>query len=496
LTARATDGAGNTTSRSVGVTVANATGGDAAPPAIAIAAPTAGATVSGPITVTGQATDDTSVVSVEVAVDGGAYAPASGTTSWARGIDTRSYADGPHSISARATDAAGKVQVTTTTATFANGSPPTGSDTVLHDPSSTNALTPLGRSKVASWGSLTGVLATEEWTNRKLLLVRDATNGATSAVTLPSDHGNGWSNAAAVMTSADELWVLGGIGPVWIRQYRLSGGPLPTAASLLSSRQVGDTDSRPGDLLRLTDGGLVAVWHQQGRQGPEGLHVAHRTPGGSWSQLPALTFTNTMSSNQSLAQHPADGGVWLFHNADTGGRIDAVRFTVGATGLAVTDQLPSFITPSVHGLNGPDPENPVLAAAVDPVARTLHLAYQSADRRYFGSGAQLMAGSRVAVATVGPSGQLAFDRAPVWAERVSPIGLSIVAGEPVVSYLPVDEATLTATRIEVVRRRGGAWTTPVVFGEKAADTPGFTYGVGRAEVVTKLVDGRIHLRTF
>lgn len=76
-------------------------------PAVVIVSPASGTTVSGTVYVQGTASDSVSLTSVHVSVDGGSYVSASGTTRWTLGIDTNSLSNGPHTISARVSDAAG-----------------------------------------------------------------------------------------------------------------------------------------------------------------------------------------------------------------------------------------------------------------------------------------------------------------------------------------------------------------------------------------------------
>jgi hypothetical protein len=80
---------------------------DTTAPSIAISSPAAGAVLTGLVTVSGSASDNVGVVRVEVRVDSEPHVVASGTASWHVALDTRAYADGPHTISARAFDAAG-----------------------------------------------------------------------------------------------------------------------------------------------------------------------------------------------------------------------------------------------------------------------------------------------------------------------------------------------------------------------------------------------------
>src|SRR5262249_53970029 len=105
---------------------------DGTPPSIVIVAPTAGATVSGTVTVTGTAADNVQVAAVTVSVDNGPFAAASGTTSWSYGLDTTSLTAGAHTISARATDSSGNSTVSSVSVSVkaaADTTPPTVSIT-------------------------------------------------------------------------------------------------------------------------------------------------------------------------------------------------------------------------------------------------------------------------------------------------------------------------------------------------------------------------------
>jgi hypothetical protein len=483
LVARATDSAGNAASATVDVTVPAP---DEAP-TVAITSPADSSTVSGVVDLAGTASDDVGLVAVEIQVDGGAFVSASGTTAWSHRWDSAAYAAGDHMITARATDSAGNVSSSSITVTVAAD----GAGTAIQDPNARYDLYPLVRTRLPTWGSLTGVLYTELVTNRRAVWFRDAATGTSTYVDLPSDALTGWSAAAAQMVSATELWVFGGQGPMTLRRYQLSGSPVPTSATLLESRSFGDTDSRPGDLVVLASGGIVAAWHQQGATGPEGQHVAYRSPAGEWSALPALTFMSTRSSDQVLAQHPADGSVWLFSNPDAWGAVGAARLVEAGGTLAVdwTDGL--FIYSSRVGVYGSDPENPNLAAAADPGTGTIALAYQSADRKYFSDGSRTVVGSRIAVARVRSDRSLAFVLGYEYAERVSDVGLLVAGGDTWITYRPLDGATLTWDAVHAARERGGTWDAPVDLGMGTGDPVG--YGTGRAEVSTRMVDGRIHL---
>ena len=90
-------------------------------PTVSIQSPSAGATITGSFAVQGSSSDDKAVAAVEVRVDAGAWSLASGTTSWSLSLDTTALADGSHTLTARATDSAGKTATASVAVTVSNG---------------------------------------------------------------------------------------------------------------------------------------------------------------------------------------------------------------------------------------------------------------------------------------------------------------------------------------------------------------------------------------
>ena len=103
LTALARDAAGNQTSSIVNVTVSN----DTAPPIVALTSPPAGATLSGTVTVMATASDDLEVFGVRFTVDGAPLGAEDAVAPYELLWDTASVANGPHTVTAVARDAAG-----------------------------------------------------------------------------------------------------------------------------------------------------------------------------------------------------------------------------------------------------------------------------------------------------------------------------------------------------------------------------------------------------
>jgi hypothetical protein len=109
LAARASDGSGNVSADVTRAFLVDQGATDTTKPVVTITSPTSGATLTGVATVTGTALDNISVAKVEVRVDAGAYASATGTTSWTYSLNAAPLADGTHTLTVRTTDTSGNV---------------------------------------------------------------------------------------------------------------------------------------------------------------------------------------------------------------------------------------------------------------------------------------------------------------------------------------------------------------------------------------------------
>ena len=85
---------------------------DVTPPYISLQTPTNGAVIAGNLVISGIATDNVAVAKVEFQLDNGAWQTAGGTTSWSASLNSSSFLNGPHQISARATDSSGNLSTT------------------------------------------------------------------------------------------------------------------------------------------------------------------------------------------------------------------------------------------------------------------------------------------------------------------------------------------------------------------------------------------------
>jgi hypothetical protein len=492
ITARAMDTSGNVASTAITVSVNNVAP-DSSPPSVTITSPASSSTTSGSIVVAGSASDNVSVKTVQIQIDSGLQQSASGTESWSLPLDTSAYANGTHTLTASATDTAGNKSAATLTFTISNATT-AGSDVVLNDPVALNGLQLLGRGRAAEWGGTSVLLYWEESTSHRGAFFRDSLTGATSYVPLPVDNDYGWSNAAYVMTSANDLWLFGGNGPMSLRHFVLAGSPLPSSATLASDQSFGDSDSRQGDFVELASGALLTVWHQQGATGPQGIWYAYAAPSSTtFAVTGPLQFAITKASKQVAVQHPVDGSVWIFTNADATGVIGAIHLTEGLGALSVDWADNTFLDVKKYGGFGPDPENPDLAAAPDTANGTVDVAYQSTTRYMFATNPTVVTGSYPVVARITADGLPSFVQLPTYVERISSIGLYVSSDELRLTYRPVDPATLTFDHLYSSAYRNGAWQPPAQLGRLYTSYERVNFSVSRDEMSARLADGKLHL---
>lgn len=125
LVAKATDNSNNqATSASVSVTVSN--NSQAARPTLSITSPSAGAVVSGSVTVNASASDSSGINSVQFLIDGSNLGSATTVPPYSQSWNSTSVADGPHTVSAVATSNSPSETraAATVTLTVQNGSTP------------------------------------------------------------------------------------------------------------------------------------------------------------------------------------------------------------------------------------------------------------------------------------------------------------------------------------------------------------------------------------
>ncbi|HTB84020.1 MAG TPA: alpha-amylase family glycosyl hydrolase [Candidatus Sulfotelmatobacter sp.] len=85
---------------------------DVTPPTVSIFTPAANATISKNLSLSGSAGDNVSVQKVEVKLDNSPWVTASGTSIWSFSLNSSNFLNGPHIVSARATDTSGNISAT------------------------------------------------------------------------------------------------------------------------------------------------------------------------------------------------------------------------------------------------------------------------------------------------------------------------------------------------------------------------------------------------
>ncbi len=129
LSAVARDAAGNKGTASIPVTVNNyAPPPDAAPPTATIISPGAGTTVSGTVSASATAVDNVGVAGVQFLLDGTNMGPEIASPPYTMAWNTASSANGMHTLTASAKDAAGNRGSVSITVTVNNAAPPGGAD--------------------------------------------------------------------------------------------------------------------------------------------------------------------------------------------------------------------------------------------------------------------------------------------------------------------------------------------------------------------------------
>src|SRR5256886_4473149 len=124
----------------------------AAAPSVSISSPANGATVSGTTTVSGVASDGLAITSVQLSVDGGAFANVSGTSNWSFSLNTNSLSNGPHTLSAKVNDSTGSA--TSPLVNFSVNNASTASDcTLFASPSGSSSNSGTSSSSPKSFSS-------------------------------------------------------------------------------------------------------------------------------------------------------------------------------------------------------------------------------------------------------------------------------------------------------------------------------------------------------
>ncbi len=342
LTAVAKDSSGNTaTSTGVKVTVNNA---DTTPPTVSITSPAASATVSGTITVSATAADNVAVASVQLQVDGANVGSADTASPYSFSWVTSNYANGSHTLTAIAKDAAGNsttsatVNVTVSNSSGGGGGSGSGIPSTLGwfdvsgqqiapncppDPSSTgscygvvdawnSAVVDTNRNILWVWGGGHNDYSGNEIYafNLNTLKMTRANNPANPTPTCADAFSNGTPSSrhtyggTVYIPTADEMFVFGGV------PYCPSGGFISDSWALALS-QVGSSGTGGWTQLNPTivgnggNGPSNQYGNSQMQYDPNtGLVFLNESTYGLWSYNASTnTFTSLNTAVSDIGLH-------------------------------------------------------------------------------------------------------------------------------------------------------------------------------------------------
>lgn len=314
------------------------------------------------------------------------------------------------------------------------------------------------------------------------LYVKDSDTGQTSRFLLHSSPGYYQIETDYALASATELWTLScdaGSGKLLVSQYQLNGSP-PTSATLLSTTSLGDSYSYAMSMILLKSGALAVGWSDQATTYTGDLIAgyAYRGPTGTWIVKTPATLASSGGVNVGwktrmiMAQHPTDGGVWMFVKEDTSSAIEALHFSEAANDFVLDSINAGFITQATDGDNGPETEFPFLAAVPDPTRNAILLAYQSRpyqfvfiDPLYGSMNSIFLKQAYATVAQISANGTKAFIPFQTYMERVTRFGMSVLSDGTIwLAYLPINSQTFTWNGVYASKYQNGIWDAPVLAG--------------------------------
>ena len=128
--------------------------GDTTPPTVTMTGPAAGATVSGTITVSANASDNVGVLGVQFLVDGANTGAEDTTSPYSISYNTAALANGSHTFAARARDAAGNTKVATAVTVTVSNAAATGHPRIWLDAATLTSLRQKAQTGSAQWATL------------------------------------------------------------------------------------------------------------------------------------------------------------------------------------------------------------------------------------------------------------------------------------------------------------------------------------------------------
>jgi phosphatidylinositol-3-phosphatase len=229
------------------------------PPVVTITQPASNSTVSGTVTVSGtaQAQGGATIAQVQVSVDNGAPQLATGTTNWAASVDTTALANGPHTITVRATDTNGNTGSASVPVTVSNAS------------TTSCPTTPPGTTELS--GNVSLETSQTGWTG-----VYNSSSVVTRAEPAGGSYDGLWALQVAPKPGASGAAGLNNASPIWVPGppgTATTAGQVYTGSAFVQASTAGEQITLV--VREVTTGGTVV-----------GHHSTTLTPGDNgWHQI-------------------------------------------------------------------------------------------------------------------------------------------------------------------------------------------------------------------
>jgi hypothetical protein len=345
---------------------------------------------------------------------------------------------------------------------------------------------PLGK-RLATYGARTATVyakpssissGLETW-----LHVYDSDTGRVSRFLLHSYPGYNQVETDYVLSNASTLWTLSHFtngGKMIVSQFALNGSPIPTSATLVSTKALGDSGSFGKSMMLLKSGALMVAWNEDYTPLPDGsvnVGFAYLSPTGAWTvkfpvNIPNPYGGNITWSRMAMAQHPADNSIWVFDKRDTFHDVIAMHITETAGSFAIDWIQSGYINQSQDGPNGNQTEFPFLSAVADPTRNAILLAYQTSQENMVfvdpllnDMNSIFLKEATVTIAQIKADGSKSFIPYPNYIERDVQFGFSALAdGTLWLTYQPINHQSLTWNQVYASNYYGGAWSTPILVG--------------------------------
>jgi len=225
-------------------------------------------------------------------------------------------------------------------------------------------------------------------------------------------------------------------------QLNVLGGP---------SFTFGDNNARPEGLIKLKSGGFAGIYSIWGSAA---IGIVYLSPTDVFS-IQTVTFTEPSfipPAGTAIAQHPVDDSIWGFITRDSTGLIRAVHLTEINNALRIDWTEREFLGHVDNNLiddASPNGEFPHMEAFPDATRGVIQLAYQSAHQKIFTT-SPFVKGTWITIAAIRPDRSKIFSFYQGWVERISGFGLVANPKGVFLAVNPLDEATLTFPKMQVV----------------------------------------------